>query len=438
MSATTRTTTTTKGLGVSLGATLSTITALRICLAFTKDVSTYLQYEQLLSSPLTSYTRLQEGLFLFNHDVDPYSGGLFYHSPLYLSIFSTIIPNSRFIASLLWTFADALGAWALVQIWRARQGVSSPTSRDSLVAVSYLLNPYTLLPSLALSTSSLENTLTLLAIMLASQRLHSPSLLALALLITLNPSSILLLAPVLLLLAHPTGPKSNLASPSTGSVLTTPLLKKTVLPLFAEFFAYIAVLVGASALTSGGWSWVGQNVFAGVLLPDLTPNTGLWWYFFTEMFDHFRPFFLMVFTMHLLIYIAPICVKFQHDPLFATLLLQGILGTFKAYPTLADPGLFIAMVSVFPEIYSHLRHPIVTTLLHIHAALLLPLFNHLWLAHGAGNANFFYASTLVFACANGAGVLDCLWAGLRVGIEKLSTGEKASEDVEEEWTVVQE
>jgi phosphatidylinositol glycan class U len=64
-------------------------------------------------------------------------------------------------------------------------------------------------------------------------------------------------------------------------------------------------------------------------LPDLTPNTGLWWYFFTEMFDHFRPFFLMVFSvscsphvlyifspyaleqMHLLIYIAPICIKFQ-------------------------------------------------------------------------------------------------------------------------------
>jgi len=32
-------------------------------------------------------------------------------------------------------------------------------------------------------------------------------------------------------------------------------------------------------------------------LPDLTPNTGLWWYFFTEMFDHFRPFFLMVFSV---------------------------------------------------------------------------------------------------------------------------------------------
>lgn len=32
-------------------------------------------------------------------------------------------------------------------------------------------------------------------------------------------------------------------------------------------------------------------------LPDLTPNVGLWWYFFTEMFDHFRSFFLMVFSV---------------------------------------------------------------------------------------------------------------------------------------------
>lgn len=32
-------------------------------------------------------------------------------------------------------------------------------------------------------------------------------------------------------------------------------------------------------------------------LPDLTPNPGLWWYFFTEMFDHFRLFFLMVFSV---------------------------------------------------------------------------------------------------------------------------------------------
>lgn len=57
-----------------------------------------------------------------------------------------------------------------------------------------------------------------------------------------------------------------------------------------------------------------------------------------------------------------------------------------------------------------------TTLLHLHAGLLLPLFHHLWLVQGTGNANFFYASTLVFACANGAAVVDATWAGLRVAI----------------------
>jgi phosphatidylinositol glycan class U len=66
--------------------------------------------------------------------------------------------------------------------------------------------------------------------------------------------------------------------------------------------------------------------------------------------------------------------------------------------------------------FSDLRHPIVTTLLHLHASLLMPLFHHLWLTQGTGNANFFYASTLVFACANGAALIDTIWAGLRIAI----------------------
>lgn len=65
-----------------------------------------------------------------------------------------------------------------------------------------------------------------------------------------------------------------------------------------------------------------------------------------------------------------------------------------------------------------MRHPIVTALLHLHAALLLPLFHQLWLVQGTGNANFFYASTLVFACANGMALEDSFWSGLRIAIGK--------------------
>ena len=72
--------------------------------------------------------------------------------------------------------------------------------------------------------------------------------------------------------------------------------------------------------------------------------------------------------------------------------------------------------------YLDLRHPIVTGLIHLHASLLLPLFNSLWLRQGTGNANFFYASTLVFGMGNGGALLDAIWAGLRIAIGKLEDG----------------
>lgn len=40
----------------------------------------------------------------------------------------------------------------------------------------------------------------------------------------------------------------------------------------------------------------------------------------------------------------------------------------------------------------------------------MPALHHLWLEAGSGNANFFYATTLVWALAGGAGVLDAMWA----------------------------
>ncbi|KAH7925653.1 PIG-U-domain-containing protein [Leucogyrophana mollusca] len=381
-----------------------------------------LKYDHQLSSPLTSHLRLQEGIFLYQNDIDPYSGSVFRHSPLLLSLFSTVLPTSSVPCAFLWTLCDALSAYALVAIWRARQRVPKST-RDGLVAASYLLNPYLFLPTLALSTSTFENMSVLLTLMFASQGRTSAALLALAFATHLSLSSILLLVPVLLLLI--TAPTSQLASPRPFPSD----LHKTAL-LLGEFVSYSAILTLASTIVAGGWSWVPQTWGASLSLPDLTPNPGLWWYFFTEMFDHFRPFFLMVFSVHLLIYIFPICIKFQHDLLYAAFLLLGVLATFKAYLTLADPGLFLSMIVLFPEIYPYTRHPIVTTLLHLHAALLLPLFHHLWISQGTGNANFFYASTLVFGMANGAALVDCMWAGLRIAVGEAKEGEG--------WEVVQE
>ncbi|CDO71705.1 hypothetical protein BN946_scf184915.g49 [Trametes cinnabarina] len=395
------------------------LVAARLLLAFS-PLPDALKYDQQLSSPLTSYSRLREGIYLFQHGIDPYSGGSFRHSPLLLSLFSTVLPLTRYTSPILWTAVDSGAAWALVQIWRLRAGAKR-TSRDGQIYALYLLNPYIVLPSLALSTSSMENLLCLLAVMFACRGRASAALLALACLVQLSLPAVLLVAPTTLLAI--TRPVSRLALARPFDVQG-----KQTIPLIAEFVGYSALLTFASTFVCGNWRWVEKTWGASLTLPDLTPNPGLWWYFFTEMFDHFRPFFLMVFCVHLLIYIAPVCIKFQHDFLYAVFLLVGVQALFKPYPTLSDPGLFFSMFSIFPEIYPYLRHPIVTALIHLHASLLLPLFNSLWLRQGTGNANFFYASTLVFGMGNGAALLDAIWAGLRVAIGELKEGYEVAQE----------
>jgi len=76
----------------------------------------------------------------------------------------------------------------------------------------------------------------------------------------------------------------------------------------------------------------------------------------------------------------------------------------------------------------------VTTLLHLHAALLLPLQNILWVSEGRGNANFYYAASLVMGMAGGAGLMDACWAGMRIAVGDV----KVDEQGKGRWEVMQE
>lgn len=60
-----------------------------------------------------------------------------------------------------------------------------------------------------------------------------------------------------------------------------------------------------------------------------------------------------------------------------------------------------------------LRYPLLTTCIHLYTLILLPLLHDLWLVAGTGNANFFYAATLVYGLGCGMALVDLLGAGLR-------------------------
>ncbi|KAL7409590.1 GPI transamidase subunit PIG-U [Mrakia frigida] len=413
-----------------------------------------------LGTPLTAFRRLREGVFLESKDLDPYSGGTFNHSPLHLLLFSTLIPpTSRLLTSLAWTAFDVASAWALSRIWevRVKEGRESGEERkgwEGVVAFLYLWNPYTLLTCFARSTTSLDNLLVILSIYFGASHQSLPSLAFLSL-ATLSSFYPLLLLPLLILLIlQPPTSTSTSQNASSSSSPEPPLVqsKTKASKLIGIYFIMLGSLLVGARLMLGGWEGVfkGWKVILGIV--DLTPNVGLSWYFFTEMFDHFRPFFTMVFQMHMVIYVVPLGLTFRRDPLYALLCLLSITSTLKSYPTLGDVSLSLALLPLFPSIIPYLRHPLPSLTLHLYSLILLPLLHHLWLGAGSGNANFFYASTLVFGLGCALFGVDLVVAGRLKGFDlaraRRSVEEKEAregrvgagegeEKAEPKWEVVQ-
>ena len=138
--------------------------------------------------------------------------------------------------------------------------------------------------------------------------------------LSLHP--ILLLPPLILLVNQ-----TQIASTSRRS------LKNDAVRGVLVFAGHQAMLLGFSRWMTGSWAFLSsvygvmyvsrslytlRSVSADLLrgdsltIPDLTPNIGLAWYFFIEMFDHFRSFFLVVFALHPLVYVAPLTYFYRY------------------------------------------------------------------------------------------------------------------------------
>ena len=126
----------------------------------------------------------------------------------------------------------------------------------------------------------------------------------------------------------------------------------------AVFLAGLAWLLYISyILTSGSWEFISSTYGMRLLVLDLTPNVGLWWYFFIEMFDSFREFFLGVFWLHLGGYVGGLCIRLRKQPLFVVMTMLGIFAIFKPYPTVGDAGLWFSMLPLYRHVFPCKRTP---------------------------------------------------------------------------------
>ncbi|PFH56437.1 hypothetical protein XA68_16519 [Ophiocordyceps unilateralis] len=371
-----------------------------------------------ISTPMTSFKRLQEGLFLYNHNVSPYDGGVYHQAPLLLPLFS-LLPDAKrwpIFTTVLYILVDILCADALVSIadsgeaGQSRLFTSPRRARRAsglFVAAAFLFNPFTIATCIARSTNVFTSCAILHAIARAVRGSPFSALVALSFAAYLSMSPLLLLPP-LVLLAWDRRPERR--GGGGGSPSVADFAAKCVLTVAA----CLAVLVAMSLVVTGNSSdFLARTYGIQLTLTDLTPNVGLWWYFFIEMFDSFRAFFLAVFWLHLSSYVGGLTIRFRSQPLVVLTLLLGILAIFKPYPCIADTSLFLAMLPLFWHLFPLMRYTFVASATILYATFLGPAFYHLWIYAGSGNANFFYAITLVWSLGQSLLVSDLAFAVIR-------------------------
>lgn len=95
---------------------------------------------------------------------------------------------------------------------------------------------------------------------------------------------------------------------------------------------------------------------------------------------------------------------------------------FKSYPSISDTCFYMSLVLMHPEIIKYSPNVFVSATAMMYCCVLGPLFYDLWVVTGSGNANFFYAITLVFALAQIVFIVDFMFGYVRRQWERLNPG----------------
>lgn len=177
-----------------------------------------------ISTPLNSWKRLIEGVYLYDHNVNPYEGDAFHESPIMLLLFYYLMKRVPHILPLIFTLLDLLTAhllyktsMAFVHIFKdsqekiknevAKESKSMLLSETELKEASeyvlsvYLFNIYSILNCVGMTTTVIQNVLVAGALWGATsgRREIACACVALATHQALYP--VLLIVPVAILLA---------------------------------------------------------------------------------------------------------------------------------------------------------------------------------------------------------------------------------------------
>lgn len=364
------------------------------------NLSNVLDQFVLFSTPINSYRSLNEGIFLLSTNLNPYQQGEILHHPPILLWFFNILKNSQiadnFNTNLFFSIVDLLICLQFIQINKLlnkKNGFSS-----FKIACFYMFNPFSLLSTLSKSTYIINN---LLIISMFTNIMNNKFELAIILLsfsAYLTYYSWYLLIPICFYNFKTFG------------------LTRTI-KLILILISSILIVFGISyKLSNNSFNFINLCYLTIIQFKKITPNLGLWWYFFTEIFDFFNNFYLSIFNIYGFIFVIPLSMRFifasnKMNLIFVLWLIIGLTNFSKAYPILTDYSLFYSSIFLFKDYYTNLKFkPIVSYIALFVVLLQSPTFYIVWMSLSSGNANFFYAIGLALNLLQSLILSDFIWA----------------------------
>jgi len=383
-----------------------------------------------LATPLNSYKRLREGIVLSQNDQDPYAGVLFHETPLALKFFTFLFSYlTESCVNLVFIVGDILTAYILGKVAElVAMNLLSKQAKDVksyhidaredllikyedvaympyYVQLAYLLNPYLVASCAAKTTTVFANLLLALFMLSAMQKKLLPACLFLSLATYQSFYPVMLLVPLTLMLLPELDNKESSSSNN---------LKLTSFTVMMVFFIILGTLYYLSYLAMGNsWTFLYSTLGFTLAVPELTPNMGLFWYFFTEMFEHFRVFFVCTFQINCFVYVYPLASRLKSKPFLLSLSLIALTAIFKSYPSYGDVGFYIALLPTVSYLFPYMKQSFIVANTLVATTILGPVLYQLWIYNGSANANFFFAITLVFSTAQIFLVTDLLFAHVK-------------------------
>ncbi|ODV82845.1 hypothetical protein CANARDRAFT_10136 [[Candida] arabinofermentans NRRL YB-2248] len=368
------------------------------------QLTSILDRSVLFSTPISSYRSLNEGLFLLTNELNPYKYGDLIHQPPLLLWFFTLFKRTD--DYLIFALIDTLIGIMLIQINNHTSYKKSEKFNSITIGLFYFFNPMSLLTTFSKSTNLINNLILLIMIDCLLLKKFRISIILLTLSAYLSYYSIYLIVPIIIHINKEQG----------GSTL------KNIFKIGSLFSITLSILFYSSYIISDySFNFLRLNYGTIILFDKITPNMGLWWYFFTEIFEFFNDFYLSIFNIYSFIFVIPITLRFPKDLMFNIWLIIGFTNFSKTYPTISDLTLFYSMLFLFKIYFKKLKFSQLISYLTILIILsLLPIFYFVWMNLNSGNANFFYAIGLVLNLIQIIILTDFLWSKIQIEYYELN------------------